>query len=456
MVEEPRGPYELANEILPASVFSGVENGRLLVEFCPPKRAYHASCQAGTKFFIYGGCTSTDSGSAPYDDFYSFDLRTLVWTRIDASGPGPRCNHNMCYYDGQIYIFAGWNGRSQLDDMWCYNLGTKTWSEVKCKDEKKHVNRPTSHSSSSSCVVGRSWVMGREERGAHRKFTCDIEYFDFEQQTWDNGALFETQTGHTLTPVRTAFLGDMVLPPTDVAYELADSRHCGSPSGRAFHGIVPIPYTSHVLIQGGFLANTRTAKCMFNSTAELKLYNDRENSWSYLPPCLPARSAHTLAVFMSKDSDDTTAAYVLLFGGADRGAVFNDMWLQKIDLLPTSQVAPKSPLGPCRISAEQRLVDRKTATILRHNKNRRTCEIRVERARQAATKNQEWEKMRALWRQTKQRLRKQDDNIPEMMVPKSRSCRQLRKSFPFPIHDQTDPGVRNGAPFLKRSVSSVC
>eukprot|EP00397_Hematodinium_sp_SG-2012_P008288 GEMP01008344.1.p1 GENE.GEMP01008344.1~~GEMP01008344.1.p1 ORF type:complete len:663 (+),score=153.54 GEMP01008344.1:158-2146(+) len=426
--------HQQTHESLLASIFRRVESGlQTQLGDVPSARAYHASCQSGTQVFIYGGCASTDYGVIPFDDFYIFDVTTMKWARIDTpDGPGPRCKHNMCYYEGKIYLFAGWDGQRRRDDLWSYHIATNSWAEIICKEEKKKmVNWPTPHSSAASCIVGGVWiVVGRGETGAHRKYGCEVDFFDFERSIWcPGGARFDARAGHTITPVRSMRAACMiggrkeqpvyffpmakyapdcetqtnlkVVPSNKDSWTVTDTVPTGPPLGRSFHGAVAIPHTSHVLIHGGFLeGNTRTTKCLFDSTGELRLYDDRDDSW-YFPEtsCLPARSAHTLAVFMAKTGDDTAQAYVLLFGGADRGEIFNDMWIQKLDLQPEDKdgaVVSIATLGTRAQSTNPKVFGLQHADERRAATLSKGQELKAEYGMKVSKKNQEWERKRSL------------------------------------------------------------
>lgn len=79
----------------------------------------------------YGG---TD-GHHIYDDIWSFDLHTGLWTKIDAEGfkPAARESCAAAMVDDVIYIIGGKgeNG-TELNDLCAYKIKRKILSSVAC------------------------------------------------------------------------------------------------------------------------------------------------------------------------------------------------------------------------------------------------------------------------------------------------------------------------------------
>ena len=72
----------------------------------------------------------------------SYSLNTNKWevlfphtvaTRKNASGfPAPRAGQAGVIVDGLLYLFGGTNGDKKFNDMWTFNLRSKTWTEIIC------------------------------------------------------------------------------------------------------------------------------------------------------------------------------------------------------------------------------------------------------------------------------------------------------------------------------------
>jgi hypothetical protein len=87
----------------------------------------------GRSAYIFGGY---DEGQALADCF-SFDLDTLVWTKLDVCGdvPDPRTSHSAAvdHTKGKMYILCGSGsafGHTNLGDIYCLDLRLRMWSKM--------------------------------------------------------------------------------------------------------------------------------------------------------------------------------------------------------------------------------------------------------------------------------------------------------------------------------------
>lgn len=76
--------------------------------------------------------TSADEGL--FDDFIRASDPTALWHRLngansDGDVPSPRGGHQMCIdaAEGIIYMFGGWDGKKNLDDLWAYSVAEERW-----------------------------------------------------------------------------------------------------------------------------------------------------------------------------------------------------------------------------------------------------------------------------------------------------------------------------------------
>lgn len=67
-----------------------------------------------------------------------------IWEQIDNAGnecnahalrPGMRGGHQMCIdpFTNTIYLFGGWDGNKDLNDLWSYDVTTNKWTLI-CSD----------------------------------------------------------------------------------------------------------------------------------------------------------------------------------------------------------------------------------------------------------------------------------------------------------------------------------
>ena len=92
----------------------------------PPRRTGHVLTSHQGKLYLFGG---TD-GRYHYNDTWSFDLATGVWTELSCIGyiPVPREGHASAVIDDVMYIFGGRdvNGKD-LGDLAAFRITNQRW-----------------------------------------------------------------------------------------------------------------------------------------------------------------------------------------------------------------------------------------------------------------------------------------------------------------------------------------
>lgn len=75
---------------------------------------------------------------------WEFDCSTCKWRELFKSThdqdivyftrgiPQPRCQADCCIYSNKILMFGGTNGKRRFDDMWSFNLETLLWTQIIC------------------------------------------------------------------------------------------------------------------------------------------------------------------------------------------------------------------------------------------------------------------------------------------------------------------------------------
>jgi N-acetylneuraminic acid mutarotase len=92
--------------------------------------------------------------------------------------PEPRSRYALAVFEGQLYLFGGWDGKLCRQDVFVYNPASQQWS--------KGNAMPTARCNAGAAVVGnRIYVIGGEDAGAALRAN---ERFDPANGQWEGAA----------------------------------------------------------------------------------------------------------------------------------------------------------------------------------------------------------------------------------------------------------------------------
>lgn len=105
-----------------------------------PVSGHAPSARSGSKavvcrdsIFFFGGYTKKDGDY--FNDLFEFNIPRAHWTRIDtANRPSMRTDHSCCVYEGSLFIFGGFDGRSRFQDLHQYTIEDREWAELPVSD----------------------------------------------------------------------------------------------------------------------------------------------------------------------------------------------------------------------------------------------------------------------------------------------------------------------------------
>ncbi|KAG7260316.1 hypothetical protein CRUP_036671 [Coryphaenoides rupestris] len=103
-------------------------------------RDFHSATIIGTKMFVFGGRADRFGPFHSNNEIYCnkikvFDTETNCWLSSPSTLPLPegRRSHSAFSYNGELYIFGGYNARldRHFSDLWKFNPEGASWKKVK-------------------------------------------------------------------------------------------------------------------------------------------------------------------------------------------------------------------------------------------------------------------------------------------------------------------------------------
>eukprot|EP00929_Paragymnodinium_shiwhaense_P013396 TRINITY_DN121257_c0_g1_i1.p1 TRINITY_DN121257_c0_g1~~TRINITY_DN121257_c0_g1_i1.p1 ORF type:complete len:780 (+),score=173.99 TRINITY_DN121257_c0_g1_i1:233-2572(+) len=148
-----------------------------------PVSGHAPSARSGSKavvcrdsIFFFGGYTKKDGDY--FNDLFEFNIPRAHWTRVDSSmRPSVRTDHSCVVYEGSLFIFGGFDGKSRFQDLHQYDVDIKEWTEIPTTD-----NSPLGRFGHTAvCYKSGMFVFG----GWNGHDTLDDLYeFSFTTQQW--------------------------------------------------------------------------------------------------------------------------------------------------------------------------------------------------------------------------------------------------------------------------------
>eukprot|EP00536_Pseudo-nitzschia_multiseries_P007689 jgi/Psemu1/196219/e_gw1.183.83.1 len=118
----------------------------------PSRRSCPAWAKDERYIYLHGGY----DGNERKDDFFSFCFDTCTWTQMPNRGskPSPRYFHSCVLFDNKLITFGGYSGSRRLSDMHTYDFRSNHWSEI----DINSYNHPPSGRSSLVAQVYKNYL----------------------------------------------------------------------------------------------------------------------------------------------------------------------------------------------------------------------------------------------------------------------------------------------------------
>ncbi|XP_066280892.1 leucine-zipper-like transcriptional regulator 1 [Branchiostoma lanceolatum] len=151
----------------------------------PPPRYHHSAVVFNGSMFVFGGYTGdiySNSNLRNKNDLFEYKFATGQWVEwhVDGRLPPARSAHGASIYEGSMWIFAGYDGNTRLNDMWTISLTgeTRQWEEVHQQGEC-----PPTCCNFPVAVARDSMFVFSGQSGA--KITNSLFQFHFKEKKWE-------------------------------------------------------------------------------------------------------------------------------------------------------------------------------------------------------------------------------------------------------------------------------
>ena len=162
----------------------------------PSAKEGHAMSAVHSSLFVFGGWDGT-----AVSDLHQLDTNSLVWTRLQVTGPRPAiCGHSMNLLKDSLFVFGGYSGQTWSNAVYHLDL-TQT---VLAWEMLQTSGNPRARGYHSSVVVSRFILIYAGYNGTY--ILGDLLAFDTESRTWSFPDPFsehslDARNAHTMTKV---------------------------------------------------------------------------------------------------------------------------------------------------------------------------------------------------------------------------------------------------------------
>ncbi len=152
----------------------------------PAPRYHHSAVVFQDSMFVFGGYTGdiySNSNLRNKNDLFEYKFTTSQWIdwtdRISGDLPPARSAHGAVIYGNYLWIYAGYDGHTRLNDMWRINLTdlSPQWEEI-----MQTGDSPPTCCNFPTAVIDCDMFVFSGQSGA--KITNNLYQFNFDKHEW--------------------------------------------------------------------------------------------------------------------------------------------------------------------------------------------------------------------------------------------------------------------------------
>lgn len=178
------------------------------------RQGHSLSLHENKQLYVFSGRIpniDTNNYRTYIHDFWSFDLNTKIWKKIELGvdhSPCARHSHSSVIQKDKIYIYGGSNNQCYLGDLWSYDVKKNEWKLIcdNTNDAVKYAPSPR-HGHSASVWNDLMIVFGGKYGYNSTNYFNDIYAFDMKKEEWiefktENNHLIPFRCWHTCTVIK--------------------------------------------------------------------------------------------------------------------------------------------------------------------------------------------------------------------------------------------------------------
>ncbi|RKO83511.1 hypothetical protein BDK51DRAFT_28276, partial [Blyttiomyces helicus] len=100
----------------------------------PSARTRHCGTSLGTdSLFVFGGGSTADQNQGnPLRDAFIYSMASQTWTVVGGTSlrPSARFGYSCTAIAQKVYVFGGWDGTKDLNDLWLFDNTVNMWAVI--------------------------------------------------------------------------------------------------------------------------------------------------------------------------------------------------------------------------------------------------------------------------------------------------------------------------------------